>query len=385
MAPLRVLHVLWDLDIGGNRTETLHLVRHADRSRVEPLLLCGRRPGIERPEEADALGAVWVPLAGKWDRGFPAAVARHAREMRADLLHSHNFNGHIAVALALRRMRPRPAFVATVGGRYRPARSTPFAEALYFLYRRACYASLRRADGVIAVSSAVADLLRRRGVAPSRVRTIPHGVGAWAISGDGSAVRHAFSIPPGAPVVVTVARLDPMKGHSVLLDAAVEVLRALPETRFLFVGGGPIEADLRARARDLGLDRSVIFAGMRGDVPEFLRAADVFVLPSLDEREGFGIALLEAMASGLPIVASRAGGIPEVVPDGSAGTLVPPRDPVSLASAILLILGDPAKRRALGEEGRRLVEGRFSLGAFVRRTEEFYADCVQRRGIGGER
>ncbi|HKB15598.1 MAG TPA: glycosyltransferase, partial [Planctomycetota bacterium] len=291
MVPLRVLHVLWDLDIGGNRTETLHLVRHADRSRVEPLLLCGRRPGIERPEEADALGAVWVPLARKWDRGFAAALARHATEMRADVLHSHNFNGHVAVALALRRMRPRPAFVATVGGRYRPARSTPIAEALYFLYRRACYAALRRADGVIAVSSAVADLLRRRGISPSRVRTIPHGVGAWANPGDGSAVRRAFSIPPQAPVVVTVARLDPMKGHSVLLQAAVEVVRALPEARFLLVGGGPIEAELRAQARDLGIERSVLFAGMRGDVPEFLRAADLFVLPSLDEREGFGIAL----------------------------------------------------------------------------------------------
>ncbi|MGH7151860.1 MAG: glycosyltransferase, partial [Planctomycetota bacterium] len=217
---------------------------------------------------------------------------------------------------------------------------------------------------------------------------IPHGVNASAIAGDGSRVRREFSIPTEAPVAVTVARLDPMKGHGVLLEAAAQVVRTLPETRFLLVGGGPIEPELRAQARGLGLGRSVIFAGMRSDVPDLLRAADVFVLPSLDDREGFGIALLEAMACGLPIVASRAGGIPEAVPDGSAGTLVPPRDPVSLASAILLLLGDPVRRRALGAEGRRLVEGRFSMGAFVRRTEEFYEDCVRGRGSlpgGGDR
>ncbi|HET6201527.1 MAG TPA: glycosyltransferase [Planctomycetota bacterium] len=379
MAPLRVLQVLWDLDIGGNRTEALNLVRHADRARVEPHLLCGRRPGIVRPEEADELGATWVPLRRKYDLGFAAALARHAEAIGADVLHTHNFNGHIAAALALRRMARRPVLVSTLGGLYRPARSTPWNEALYAGYRTITYRLLRRADGAIAVSRAVEAMLLRRGIPASRIRVIPHGVDPSRLEGDGAAVRAEFSIPPDAPLVVTVARLDPMKGHFDLLEAAAEVRRRVPSVRFLLVGSGPLEVRLRARARRARLEGAVLFSGVRTDVPSFLRAADLFVLPSVDEREGFGIALLEAMACGLPIVGSRVGGIPEVVPDGGAGLLVPPRDPRALADAIAALVADPARRKAMGAEGRRLVEEKFSARVCVARTETFYEELRRRR------
>ena len=377
MRPLRVVHVLWDIEIGGNRTETLALVRHADRSRVEPSIFYGIRPGIVRPEEVDALGGVGFPIRRKYDRRWIAALAEHSRGRGADVLHAHNFNGHAATALVLRGLRPKPVFVGTFGGVYRPARSSVRNEVLYLLYRAASYASLRRADGVIAVSRAAAATLRRHGVPDSRIRVIPHGVEALPDMGDGAAARGEFGIPPDAPLVVTVGRLDPMKGHACLLEAAAEVRRHFPSARFLLVGGGPLAEDLRARARALGLEGAVLFAGVRNDVPRLLRAADLFAFPSLDEREGFGIALLEAMACGLPVVASRAGGIPEIVPDGRGGLLVPPRDARALAGAIRALLGDPSRRAALGREGRRRVEDAYSIRACVAATEDFYEECVR--------
>jgi glycosyltransferase involved in cell wall biosynthesis len=169
-------------------------------------------------------------------------------------------------------------------------------------------------------------------------------------------------------------RID--KGHRFLLDAAVRVQREIPEVRFVLVGLGPLEEDVRSRTRELSLERSVVFAGYREDAPRIAGASDVFVLPSV--QEGLPIALLEAMVQGIPPVVTRVGGVPEVVRDKLDGLVVAPGDPDSLAEGILALIRDPSRRRVLGASARQRAIG-FDIRRTVVRIEEIYEELLVAR------
>ncbi len=169
--------------------------------------------------------------------------------------------------------------------------------------------------------------------------------------------RRELSIPPSAKVVGMVARLEAAKGHVYLLEAAREVLRVEPDALFVLVGRGHLREELEAVAARLGIGDHVVFTGFREDMLEIMATFDIFTLPSL--WEGLGIVLLEAMAFRLPIVASRVGGITDVVVEGETGLLVPPRDPAALAAALVELLRDGEKRKAMGEKGYRRVAEEF--------------------------
>lgn len=212
----------------------------------------------------------------------------------------------------------------------------------------------RRADAVIVPSRYSRGVaIRHYGLDPGRVRVVPEGIdpSAWerpVPAGDG-AERSG-----GPPTVLSVARQYPRKNTGTLLRAFRRVRETCPGARLRVVGGGPELPRLRRLARRLGLGAGVRFLGElpgRGDVRREYFAADVFCLPTL--QEGFGIVFLEAMAAGLPIVASSAGAVPEVVPDGRAGFLVDPRNPRALAEALLRLIGDDRLRARMGAAGRR--------------------------------
>ena len=162
-------------------------------------------------------------------------------------------------------------------------------------------------------------------------------------------MRETFWLPHNAPVIGCVGALVDHKGHRFLIRAAAQVVREVPDARFVILGEGERRDELTREIRDLGLERHVLLPGFRPDVLSLLKTFDVFVMPSI--TEGLGTSLLDAMACARPIVASRVGGIPEVVVDGETGLLVPPRDPDSLAEAIVKLLEDRAARRA--PRGRR--------------------------------
>ena len=191
------------------------------------------------------------------------------------------------------------------------------------------------------------------GLDPARVAVVPEGIDleAWRRA------RSRFEEEGRPPVVLSVARQYRRKDTPTLLEAFARLRQSHPAVRLRIVGGGPELPRLRARARELGLGERVTFLGEvpdGGAVRREYLAADLFCLPSL--QEGFGIVFLEAMAAGLPIVAARTAAVPEVVPGGEAGLLVPPRDPAALAAALARLLDDEALRRRLGEAGRRRVE-----------------------------
>jgi glycosyltransferase involved in cell wall biosynthesis len=179
-------------------------------------------------------------------------------------------------------------------------------------------------------------------------------------------------VPEGAPVVGNVAALTGHKDHATLIEAAGLVLRARPETRFVIVGEGPLRRELEARVREGGLAGRVAFAGFRDDVDRLLPAFDVFCLSS--QLEGLGTSVLDAMAFGRPVVATAAGGIPEAVEDGVTGRVVPVRDPVALARALLDVLRDPEARRAMGDAGRQRFLARFTADRMAEETLRVYAE-----------
>jgi glycosyltransferase involved in cell wall biosynthesis len=189
-------------------------------------------------------------------------------------------------------------------------------------------------------------------------------------------MRRALGLPPQAPVILTVARFAPQKGHQVLLEAIPTVLAHQPAAQFLWVGDGPLLPALRARAKSLGVGNHLHFLGRRDDVPELLGAADLFVLPS--RFEGLPLAVLEAMAAGLPVVGTQVCGTQEAVADGRTGQLVPPDDPPALANAITALLSQPALAARFGAAGQQRFARLFGAGRMAQETADLYGELLRR-------
>jgi glycosyltransferase involved in cell wall biosynthesis len=215
------------------------------------------------------------------------------------------------------------------------------------------------------------------GAPAARQTIIPFGVDAGRFAVTDVATRNELRLQDRGPIVGTVCRLvEPKKGVSVLLRAMAALQKDGndPHCQLLIVGDGPARASLEALSRQLGLSERTVFAGTRRDIPRILPLLDLFVLPSL--YEGFGIAILEAMAAGKPVVATAVGGIPEFVVPGDTGLLVEPGKAAALAEAIGSLMRDPAKARRMGMRGRERVLAGFQMSTVVRRHEQVYEACL---------
>jgi glycosyltransferase involved in cell wall biosynthesis len=363
-----VLFLIKGLGRGGAEQLIASSVRHLDRARFEyevAYLLPWKNALV--PELEDA-GIPVHCLKGARGTGWLSRLRSLARDRRIDLVHVHSPYAAIGARLAFPRKGPRMVYTEhNVWARYH--RATYWGNVLTF----------PRNDYVFAVSDQVRRSirypsgLRSRRVPPLETRY--YGVDAAAMAGPWPAdgVRTEFGIGDGAPIVGTVANFKVAKGHPYLLQAAARVRREVPDVRFVLVGQGPLEDEMRRQARALSLDGSVIFAGFREDVPRLMRAFDVLAVPSL--HDGLSISLLEAMALGTPPVVTRAGGNPEVVEDGRHGLVVEPADPGALADAIVSLLRDRSLRDRLGEAARRRA-GDFDIRAAVHRVEEVYQELL---------
>jgi glycosyltransferase involved in cell wall biosynthesis len=236
-------------------------------------------------------------------------------------------------------------------------------------------ATFERNASVVAVSQAVADSIapprRGRGVP---VEVVRHGIGATAPVTTAEA-RRRLGIDAGVPVIGTVGTLSEKKDQRTLIAAFALVLAEHPDALLVLVGGGPLEADLRAQVAAAGIRDRVMFAGLRDDVPEILYGFDVFAMSS--RHEGLPIALVEALAAGVPSVVTHVGGIGEVIEDGREGFLVPPADPAALAGAITRLLDDPDLRAAMGERATARAED-FSIAPAAERIQEIYEEVLAR-------
>jgi len=233
---------------------------------------------------------------------------------------------------------------------------------------------LDKVDLVLPVSRQIQQSLEKGGVVPQRLKVLYSGVdlGPLPDHEDEREIRHRFGIPADALVLGTVANLFARKGYEVMLRALPTILTAFPQVHYVIVGSGAAayEARLRAVVKDLRLEHRVYFAGFQQSVYPLLAAMDVYVHPAL--MEGFGIAVLEAMAMRKPVVATTTGGLPEIVQDGQTGVLVPPGEPDALARAIVGLLQDSTRRVAMGRAGRNRVETLFTVEAMMDRLIAAY-------------
>ena len=304
------------------------------------------------------------PLAPRGDLDIRAAwtLARLVRDLTPDVIHAHDAHA-IAVASLARSLfgpRPSPPLIASRRVDFH-IRGNPFSRWKY-----------RRVDRFICASAAIRDMLAGDGVPPERTIVVHEGIDVDRIERAPARDLHReFDLPPGCPIAGNVAALVPHKGQRHLVDAAALLVREVPGARVLIVGAGDLESALADQIRRLRLDGRVILTGFRADVPSVLQGLDLFVMSSV--TEGLGTSVLDAMAAGLPVVGTRAGGIPESVVDGQTGLLVPPGDAPALARAIADLLRNAAKRRAFGAAGRQRARAAFSAERMVDETAAVYA------------
>ncbi len=360
---VRLVHLVISLDVGGLERVLVNHIRHADRTRFEVGVVCLAGPG-QLAAEIEAQG-VKVQALDVHGRGIGRGVRRLVRELRRlkpDVLHTHNLAAHLLGSTAARIARV-PVIVHTKHGRYdtsswRRGLGTRIASALSSVIVPVSQDSAREASAY-------------EGVPARKIRVIHNGVDITAITpGD------RFTRAPGSRAV-SVGRLAAVKDYPTLLRATRLVVDAFPSFRLELVGDGPERAALERLRLDLGLESQVSFLGERHDVLERLRAADVFALSSTSE--GLSLGLLEALAAGLPIVATRVGGNAEIVTDGETGQLVPPADPAALSAALLACLTDPSRLTAMGRAARKRAEEHFDLAKVVARYESLYLELLAAR------
>lgn len=356
----RVLLVTKGLGRGGAERLLVGLARRLDRSRFDVEVAYQLPWKDALVDEFDALGVRTHCIGG--GRAFDVRWLPTLRSLAAgfDLVHTHAPVPAVGARLVTPRRIPMVHTEHNTWDRYQ--RVTRLANRLTY----------GRNDAAIAVSQAVAASVRTaRGDRPPPVEVVTYGADLDAERRpDREAARVTLGLDPAQRVVGTVGNLTPKKDHRTLVEAFAGVARDRADVRLVVVGTGPEQEQLLDLCRERGISDAVLFTGVRDDVADILAAFDVFVLSSL--HEGLPIAMLEAMATGVPVVATRVGGIPEVISDGVDGLLVPPGDPTRLADAIVSVLDDPATRADLGSRGRRRAE-HFDLADAVRKTEAIYA------------
>ena len=307
------------------------------------------------------------PIAASGEMGFHAAwqLSRVLRALAPTVVHAHDAHAVAMLALArsLGRLDPLPRFVVSRRVDFHVRRNT---------FSRWKYAQV---DLFLCASNAIRTMLIGDGVPAERTLTVHEGVDLEHIAARPRLDVHAeLWLPSGAPLVGNVAALVPHKGHRYLIEAAATVVRQVPDTRFVILGKGELEARLRRQIKNLHLERHVLLAGFRPDALSLQKGFDLFAMSSV--TEGLGTALLDAMAIGQAIVATRAGGIPEVVAHNQTGVLVPPRDATAMAAAIVDLLGDPDRRAQLGRAGHERVRASFSVERMVQATLDAYDRLV---------
>jgi L-malate glycosyltransferase len=326
-----------------------------------------------------AEGLELIPIAPRTEMDLTAAwrFARVLKRLRPDVIHAHDPHGVAMASLALSltagstKERPLPPLVASRRVDFH-MKGNSFSRWKY-----------RQVDCFIAASEAIRQMLIADGVPADRTVTVHEGIDVdHVIATPPVNVHEAFWLPHHAPVVGNVAALVPHKGQRYLIDAAHLVVQEIPDARFIILGEGELREHLERQVREHHLEKHVLLPGFRTDVLGCIKGFDVFVMSSV--TEGLGTSLLDAMACARPIVATHAGGIPEIVEDGVNGLLVPPRDAAALAAAIVRALRDQPLRERLGKTGFDCVRDRFTVERMVAATAAVYREIAQVRSTKSE-
>ena len=386
MRKLRVAHVITRLCKGGAQENTFHTVRLANRERFEVDLISGPTRGAEGSIEGavEAAGItihraphlVRLPSPIQDWLCFRSLVKRF-RDARYDIVHTHTSKAGILGRLAAARAGVA-VVVHTPHGNIFHGYFNPVLTRLFVWFER--HAS-RRTDRIIELTPGGIEEYLQEGIGQreqfvgifSGIDTHPY---EDAVAGRDQ-TRRALGVGPNEILIGGVGRLERVKGFTYFVEAAGAVAAAVPEARFILAGQGSLDGELRAQAAPLG-DRFQLL-GVREDVPALMAAMDVLVAPSLNE--GMGRVLLEAGAAGTAAVASRVGGIPDIVDDDETGMLVPACDADALATALTVLAQSPERRRLMGATARAKVAPHYSLESMVSRIEALYEELIDEKSL----
>ena len=375
--PVLVMHVAETVGWAGGEAYLLKLAGTLDRRRF--------RLGVVVPEPGplvtrlNALGVPTyeVPLTRRLvSAAALRALARVFRRERPAIVQSHGARSNVYTRLAA-RLTGVPVVLSTVHNSLFDYGVGALRRRLYVFAERLTSPLAYR---IVAVSRAVArDLVHRYGIRADRIVTIWNGIDAVAFAPrrPRASVLEELGIGAEDRLIGVAARMTPQKGHDVLLHAVRRLVRQFPRLRCLIIGDGPLAPALREQAAALGIAPHCVFTGPRTDVADLMAVVEVVVLPS--RSEGLPFALLEAMALGKPVVATRVGGNGEAVEEGKTGLLTPPEDPEALAAALARLLDDPEEAVRMGQRGNARVRAHFSLSRMIRSLEDLYTSALEAR------
>jgi glycosyltransferase involved in cell wall biosynthesis len=378
---IRVLHIITRLDKGGSADNTLLSVLGLNKEVFKVDLLSGRTnfpsPKLTQLKEQNLIqykeiGQLVRAIQPFKDISALSQLYQYIKKGRYDIVHTHSSKAGL-----LGRLAARMAGVKHII-------HTPHGHIFYGYYGRGLSFmfiilerwAARYTEKIITLTNAGKEEHIQYKIAPAhKFITIHSGLelGSLQPSDTKNDVAKEFNIDKSDKLIGTVARLVPIKGHEFLLKAAPLVLQHYPNTTFLLIGDGPLRKKLENLAQQLNFFDKIVFSGMREDIPRLLNAIDIFVLPSLNE--GMGRVLIEAMALAKPIVATRVGGVPDVIEDGSSGLLVPSADPDALANAICTIMKNPSLAARLASHAVTRSQ-KFSHTDMIRQLENLYKSVM---------
>jgi len=386
--PLSVYKFVTHFGVGGTEMQVLGLAEQFDRTRFSLALGCMRRQGSAEREYGDRGWSISeYPIKGFVSIGAGRQMMRLARELHARkpmIMHSYNFYANV-FSIPAARLAGVPCIVASI--RDMGVYLTPMQ---LRVQRWVC----GLADRVVVNADAVRNWLVEDGYAAGKIHVIRNGA-RMPVFDKGIArprVRAGLGIPAAAKVVMMVSRLNPQKGVEHLLESAPAILARVPDAWFVIVGDVVMESKereeayarlLASRASELGVAERVIFTGLRRDIPSLLAASDMSVLPSLSE--GLPNSVIEAMAIGLPVVATEVGGIPELIRQGRSGLLVPPGDTAALAESVIAVLNNPFLSKRLGEAARLHIQTGFSFEKMFQETVALYRTVLAGKKLDSTR
>ncbi|MDA8210272.1 MAG: glycosyltransferase [Clostridia bacterium] len=375
MERIKVLHVIGGGELGGAEMHILNLLTHMDRERFEVRLCCLFPEPFVQVARANGIATDAVVMRHKLNIGIVDNLMEIIRGHQIDIVHTHGVRANLVGRLAA-KLAGIKHIVTTVHSVLEQDYPSFFARQVNRLMERITINSVER---FVTVSDLLKQDLVGHGIPAVKITTIYNGVNLAAfrqerVTGD---VRKDLGIAPDVPVLGMIARFHPVKGHRFFLEAAKTISRVRPDCRFLLVGSGQYRSEVEAMVKQLGLREQVIFTGYREDIVDVLHSLDILVISSLSE--GFGLTAIEAMAMKAPVVATRVGGLPEIIKDGNNGILVPPADGQAIAQAVLDLLADPEDSRAMAARAFEHVRENFSVEIMAKNTEQLYCSLMSRK------
>ncbi len=357
-----ILHVNTAKSWRGGEQQVVYLIEGLHNGGHHNYLACQPGSVISQRLSPDKVKIIEVSMKGEWDLYAVFKLVNIIKKYNIEILHLHTAHAHTLGLLAC---------IITPHVKVIVSRRVDFHVKNKIKYNIGI-------DKIITVSEQIRKVLIEDGIKGDKIVTVYSGtdIERFKTVRDNTYIYNEFSLSCDAPVVGIVAALAPHKHHKNFLYAAKEVKNTVKDVKFIIVGEGELEGEMKELCADLGLDDEVIFTGFRNDILEIMSVFDIFVLSSY--LEGMGSILLEALGLGIPVVATATGGIPEVIKDNINGILVEPRNSTALANGIITLLRDTEKAKILGVQGKNIV-GEFSKEKMVEKTEQVYKEVMRSR------